>query len=546
MKVVYNWLKDFVDVTATPQELASRLALSGTNIGGVENGAHGAVIEAEVSSNRPDCLGHLGIAREVAAIYRLSLKHVAPKPAEGAAKASAAIRVEIQSPELCGRFTARVIRNVKIQPSPKWLRDRLEASGVASISNVVDISNFVMLELGHALHTFDYDQVRDSKIVVRRAKHGEHMRTLDGIERQFDSDICMISDGDGSHAIGIGGIMGGAETEISFSTKNVLIECAWFEPVAIRRAARFLKLHTEASTRFGRGADPEMAELASRRAAELILQLAGGELLSGVVDIYPGKRAANKIHVTRAEILRVMGADVPDKEVEASLGPLGFAPVRIDQNRGAEGSLLAAWECTQPSWRAEVEREIDLIEEIARIYGLDKFPPRLPAARQGAARLPHYEAETRLRERLIGLGYREILAIPHVAEERDALFRPEDVQPARLANPLSEEANVLKSTGIVTMTAALEWNLNHGPRNARLFEIGRHYRLHGSASFETRVLSIGATGEAREKGLYDAARDFSFADLKGDLDSIGELCGGFRWEDGGAEWLHAAKRGSIH
>src|SRR5438477_1247057 len=554
MKVVYNWLKDFVDLTAVPQELASRLALSGTNIAGGETGLHGAVIDAEVSSNRPDCLGHYGIAREVGAIYKLPLKHVAPKPAESSAKASDAVRVEIQAPELCGRFTARVIRNVKIQPSPKWLKDRLEASGVASISNVVDISNYVMLELGHPLHTFDYDKVRDHKIIVRRAKPAdaankaapEKMRTLDGIERQFDSNLCMISDGDGSRAIGIGGSMGGAETEISFSTKNVLIECAWFEPVAIRRAARFLKLHTEASTRFGRGADPEMAELASRRVAELILQLAGGELLAGVVDVYPGKREPKKIRVTRAEILRVMGADVPDKQIEASLSALGFAPVRIDQNRGAEGSLLAAWECTQPSWRAEVEREIDLIEEIARIYGLDKFPPRLPAARQGAARLPHYEAETRLRERLIGLGYREILTIPHVAEERDALFRSENVAPARLSNPLSEEANVLRSTGIVTMAAALEWNLNHGQRNARLFEIGRHYRLNGSESVETRVLTIGATGEAREKGLYDSAHDFSFADLKGDLDSIGELAGGFRWEDGGAEWLHAARRVSVH
>src|SRR4029077_20754083 len=233
-------------------------------------------------------------------------------------------------------------------------------------------------------------------------------------------------------AVGIGGIMGGAETEISFATKNVLIECAWFDPIAVRRAARILKLHTEASTRFGRGADPEMAEVASRRAAELILQLAGGELLSGVVDVYPGKRAAKKITVTRAEILRVMGADVPDKEIERILGALGFAPVRVDQNRGQEGALLAAWECTQPSWRAEVEREIDLIEEVARVYGLEKFPPRLPAARQGAARLPQYEAETRLRERLIGLGYREIVTIPHVDEQRDVLFRPESAAPARL------------------------------------------------------------------------------------------------------------------
>src|SRR6202790_3700233 len=553
MKVVYSWLKDFVDVAATPQELASRLALSGTNIGGVENGVHGAVIDAEVSSNRPDCLGHYGLAREVAPIYKRPLKHVLPKPAESAAKASDAVKVEIQTPELCGRFTARVIESVKIQPSPKWLKDRLEASGVASISNVVDISNYVMLELGHPLHTFDYDKVRDHKIVVRRAKPGdaavkaapEKMRTLDGIERQLDSSICMISDGDGSRAIGIGGIMGGAETEISFSTKNVLIECAWFEPIAIRRATRFLKLHTEASTRFGRGADPEMAEIASRRCAELILQLAGGELLAGVVDVYPGRRAPKKILLTRAELLRVMGADVPDKQIESSLSALGFAPVRVDQNRGAEGSLLAAWECTQPSWRADVEREIDLIEEVARIYGLDKFPPRLPAARQGTARLPHYEAEARLRERLIGLGYQEILTIPHVAEDRDALFRPADIQPARLANQHSEEADRLTSTGIVTMTAALEWNLNRGQRDLRLFEIGRHYRLRGSESVETPILTIGATGQAREKGLYDTARDYSFADLKGDVDALGALANSFTWNEGGPSWLHPARRGRV-
>jgi phenylalanyl-tRNA synthetase beta chain len=545
MKVVYHWLKEFVDVTAPPSDVASRLALSGTNVGSVENGPHGAVIDAEVGSNRPDCLGHYGIARETGAVYKIPLKPIMPKPPETATTSAHAIRVEIQSPELCGRFTARVIRGAKIQPSPKWLKDRLEASGVASISNVVDISNYVMLELGHPLHTFDYDKVRDHQIVVRRANPGEKIRTLDGIERTLDPSICMVRDGDGSRSVGIGGIMGGAETEISSSTKNILIECAWFEPVAIRRAARFLKLHTEASTRFGRGADPEMAELASRRAAELILQLAGGELLAGVVDVYPGKRAPKKIQLTRAELLRVMGADVPDKEIEAILGALGFAPVRIDQNRGAAGSVLAAWECTQPSWRAEVEREIDLIEEVARIYGLDKFPPRLPAARQGAQRLPKFEPETRVRERLIGLGYREILTIPHVAEDRDALFRPESVAPARLSNPLSEEASVLRSNGLVTMAAALEWNLNHGQRNVRLFEIGRHYRLNGTSSVETPVLTIGATGEAREKGIYETARAYEFADLKGDLDAIGALASGFRWEQGGAAWTHAARRGTL-
>src|SRR5712692_7594094 len=553
MKVVYNWLKDFIDVIAPADALASRLALSGTNIGGVENGPHGLVIEAEISSNRPDCLGHYGIAREVGAIYKLPLKPLLPKPAEGAAKASEAVKVEIQSPELCGRFTARVIRGMKIQPSPKWLKDRLEASGVASINNVVDVSNYVMLELGHPLHAFDYDKVRDHRIVVRHAKAGEKMKTLDGVERQFapekdrsiDPGICMVCDGDGSRAVGIGGIMGGAETEISFSTKNVLIECAWFEPIAIRRATRFLKLHTEASTRFGRGADLEMAELASRRCAELILQLAGGELLGGVVDVYPGKRAPKKIILTRRELLRVMGSDVPDKQIESSLSALGFAPVRVDQNRGAEGSLLAAWECTQPSWRAEVEREIDLIEEVARIYGLDNFPPRLPAARAGAARLPHFEAEARLRERLIGLGYREILTIPHIAEDRDALFRPPDVQPARLANPLSEEANVLKSTGIVTMAAALEWNLNRGQRNLRLFEIGRAYSLRGNQPLETPILTLGLTGQAREKNIYEAGRAAGFEDLKGDVEALGDLVAGFEMHPGAQDWLQPARAAGI-
>lgn len=550
MKVVYNWLKDFVDVTATPDELASRLALSGTNIGGVEKGAHGAVIDAEVSSNRPDSLSHYGIAREISAVYKLPLKPAPqPKLAESSsAKASDAVRVEIQSPELCGRFTARVIRGVKIQPSPAWLRERLEASGVASISNVVDATNYVMLELGQPTHAYDYDKIRDHRIVVRTSRSGEKMRTLDEIERTIDAGICMIADGDGSRGVGIGGIMGGADTEISFSTKNIMIEAAWFEPIAVRRGARNLRLHTEASTRFGRGGDPEIAEIASRRVAELVLQLAGGELLAGVVDVYPGKRTPKKIRVTRAEILRVMGADVPDKEVESALSALGFAPVRVDQNRGAEGSLLATWECTQPSWRAEVEREIDLIEEIARIYGLDKFPPRFPVARQGAARSPHYDAETRVRERLIGLGYQEILTIPHVDEARDALFRAPDTQTARMANPLSEEAGVLRSTGLVTMAAAIEWNLNHGQRNVRLFEIGRHYRLNGSSPVETRVLTIGATGDAREKNLYDGVRPYSFADLKGDIDALSELAGGVQWQAHATapnDWAHAARSGEV-
>jgi phenylalanyl-tRNA synthetase beta chain len=546
MKVSYAWLKEFVAVTVGADELAARLALTGTNVASVEKGAHGAVIDAEVTSNRPDCLGMLGIAREVSAIYGLALNWTAPQPSEsGPAKASDAVSVKIEVPELCGRFTVRVIRGVKMQPSPRWLSDRLEAAGVASINNVVDITNYAMLELGHPLHAFDYDLVKDHRLTIRCAQPGEKMKTLDGVERALDPAMCMVSDGDGARAVGIGGIMGGAETEISFSTKNVLIECAWFDPIAIRRATRLLKLHTEASTRFARGADREMAEVASRRAAELMLQLAGGELLSGVVDVYPGRRAAKKILITRAELLRVMGADVPDKDLEAILSALGFAPARVDHNKGAANSLLGAWECTQPSWRADVEREIDLIEEVARIHGLDKFPPHLPAARIGARRLPQFEAETRLRERLMGLGYHEVLTIPHVAEERNDLFRPGDVTVAKLANPLSEEASVLRSTGAVTIAGVMEWNLNHSQRNLCVFEIGSRYRFVDGKPVESRILTMGATGAARLQGLYDAAREYNFADLKGDLDALGALSGGFRWEPTGTEWLNPAKRAAL-
>src|SRR5579863_2501715 len=371
MKVVYNWLKEFVDVTASPADLRARLSLAGVAVDSIEETLAGPVLGAEVTANRADCLGHLGIAREVAAIYRLPLKPLHPKLKESTEKVADATRVEIAAPELCGRFTARVLRGVKVQPSPDWLRQGLEAIGEKSINNVVDVTNYVMFELGHPLHAFDFDKLQEHRIVVRRAKPGEKIRTLDGAERTLTKDMCVVADA--ARAVGIGGVMGGAETEISFSTRNVLIECAWFDPISIRRASKALGLRTEASYRFERGADPEMAELASRRAAELIQQLAGGELLAGVVDIYPDREPEKKIELSRKELLRVMGADVPDRDIEAILSALGFQPLRVDVNRGSDGSIAAVWECRQVSWRQDVTRGIDLIEEVARHTATTNF-----------------------------------------------------------------------------------------------------------------------------------------------------------------------------
>src|ERR1700716_1565788 len=279
MKVLYNWIKEFVDVKATPEDLRARLSLSGTAVEALEQTAAGPLLDAELTSNRADCLGHYGIAREAAALYRQALKPVEAYPREITEYATTATHVEIQSPELCGRYTARVLRGVKVGPSPDWMRQRLEALGQTPINNVVDATNYVMLELGHPLHAFDMDLLAERRIVVRRARAGEKIRTLDGIERALSTEMCVIADA--ARAVAIAGGVGGAGTEIRATTNTLLLEAAWFDPVSVRRTAKALGLRTEASMRFERGADPEMAELASRRCAELIQQLAGGEVLAG-------------------------------------------------------------------------------------------------------------------------------------------------------------------------------------------------------------------------------------------------------------------------
>ncbi|MGH8722364.1 MAG: phenylalanine--tRNA ligase beta subunit-related protein, partial [Burkholderiales bacterium] len=332
-----------------------------------------------------------------------------------------------------------------------------------------------------------------------------------------------------------------------------LLECAWFDPLSVRRAARALGLRTEASTRFERGMDPEMAELASRRCAELSQQLAGGEILKGVVDAYPRKPERQRIELTRREVLRVMGADMPDADIEAVLKALGFDPVRTDAGRGSKNSLMAAWECRRPTWRHDIAREIDLIEEAARHYGFDKFPARLPPARQPAARLPNAAAEDALRERLVALGYQEVISIPLVDPADDEIFRSDAAEISRgaviIGNPLASDASQMRTSGLVNMLHALEWNINRGQHNVRLFEIGRKYELDGNTPREARILTLGATGAAREKSVHDAARAYSFADLKGDVESLVALTGDIAWSRGDAagvpHWLAAVQAGVV-
>jgi len=546
MKILYDWLKEFVDVQFPPAELRERLSLAGIAVEGISQTPAGPLLDSDLTINRPDCLGHYGMAREVAALVRGRVKPIDARLAEISDAAATATHVDVDSPDLCGRYTARILRGVKVQPSPDWLRRRLEALGHASINNVVDATNYVMLELGHPMHAFDLDRLAEHRLIVRRARAGEKIRALDGVEYSLSAEMCVIADV--KHAVAIAGTIGGAESEITLATRDVLLESAWFDPISIRRTSKALGLRTEASTRFERGADPEMAETASRRCAELIRELAGGEVLAGVVDVYPSRREPLSIRLSQTELVRLMGAKVPDTEIESILGALGFQPRRMDSAAvGVTGSSGAIWQCTQPPWRQDVAREVDLIEEVVRHYGLDKFPARLHASKQPSARLPYSAAEDRLRERLIGLGYHEIVTIPLVNDEEDAQFRSAGADPARITNPLAADASILRSNGLVSMVHALSWNLKRGQRNVRLFEIGRAYRFKDSAPVETRILTVGATGMSRVKQVAESAREYEFADLKGDLDQLGELAGGICWRPTPAKlgWGDPARSGEF-
>lgn len=538
MKILLEWLKDFVDAPAPAAKLAADLTLAGVSVETVspaENGA-GTVLDLEITPNRPDLLGHYGVAREVAALYSKPLKPVEPKPIEGAPPASQAAQVEIAAPDLCHRYVALVLCNVKVQPSPDWLRLRLEACGLASINNIVDVTNYVLLELGHPTHAFDLDTLAEKRIVVRTAKPDEKLTTLDGVARTLKPHQLVIADA--RRAVALAGIMGGAETEISLQTRNVLLESAWFDPVTTRRAAQELGLRTEASYRFERGMDVEAPLRVARRCAELFLTLAGGELLAGALDVYPRRWQAPEIPLRQGEIARLLGAPLPDSVIERLLAALGCVATRSGQD---------AWRVRAPSWRRDLSREVDLIEELARHHGYDKFPARLPPTRQPVARPPYARAQTALRETLEAQGYDETINFALSSAGAAEQFLPPGETLAPLRNPLSEETAVLRPSGLLSLVETLAWNVNRGQRHLRLYEIGKTYTVRRGQFHERLVLTLGATGLLREKSVEEAERAFDFFALKGAVEAVLEpfALPALEFRPCDAACFHPARRAAV-
>ena len=501
------------------------------------------VLEIAVTPNRGDCLSHLGVAREVAALTggRLRVARRIPRE-EGEATGSVA-GVEIADPDLCPRYVARVIRGVRIGPSPFWLRRRLEICGVRPINNVVDATNYVMLEVGQPLHAFDLTLLRERRIVVRRARSGEGLVTLDGVRRALTPGMLVIADA--AQSVAVAGVMGGAATEVRPESTDLLLESATFEPLSVRRTAKALGLATEASYRFERGVDPEGPAAAADRASRLIQETAGGTVTPGLLDVRPVPFAPRRLTLRLPRAAAVLGMPVEAAAAMSILRGLGFA-VR----RGRDRSLAL----TVPSWRADVTREIDVIEEVARVQGFEKIPVSLPAGRAG---LPTRLRETRLeaivRRLLVAAGYQEVINLSFTREE---VFDTVALPPGhplrdavRIRNPLGGGEMLLRTHLLPALLEDLSTNERRGVRSAWLFELAYVYRPVPGERLprEERHLAgvaMGAPGQAHWSGEQDGA---DFFDGKGTLEALGRVLGiGLAFGgEGDAPYLHPGRRAVV-
>jgi phenylalanyl-tRNA synthetase beta chain len=510
MKISTEWLQEYLDIKESPQKLKDDLSMIGLLVEAIEEGQEGAVLEVEVTSNRPDCLSHIGIARELSALYARPLRHPESAMNPGVEPGRVPFEIEIKDPELCPRYSAIVFDGIRVAESPRWMQKRLEAAGMRPLNNVVDITNYVLLEMGHPLHAFDYDILRRGKIVVARAKKGQKMRTLDGVERTLDEEMLLINDGEGP--VALAGVMGGMESEISASTSRVLLESAYFKPESIRRTSKRLGLSTESSYRFERGADWDNTVKAIARVCRLFEQLDCGKVAGSLRDAYPGKKEPVCIPLRRERALRLVGAPLEKEFIESTLRKLNFRLRETGDD---------SWEVTCPTYRADMELEADLIEELARFFGYQNIPTTLPPSRSVGQYSPIYKLENTLRETLIGLGFSEAINLSFADEADAGDFPPGADGRAAIRNPLTEDTRYMRTALAPGLVRSVKRNLNVDRRFVRLFEIGKVYRK-GSDGIpsERNILGIVGTGGYTDQNWKQQNAGFDFYHLKGVVEAL--------------------------
>ena len=565
MRILPSWLREFVDVPPDDRQLAEDLTSVGIAVESVQEENGSTIYEMDLTTNRVDAMNHYGVAREASAIYNVPLKPVEPKLPKAKVRRSAPPNVsgpigmtsfadELQNVELsgdafpiviedthgCARYTARVVRNVKIGPSPVGVVKWLELLGSRSINNVADATNYALNELGHPTHAFDLDLLEGGTIIVRRARAGESLKTLDGVDRKLTTEDLVIADA--KKPVALAGVMGGFDTMITERTNNVLIESAWFEPWTVRSMAKRHLMHTDASHRFERGADYGITPLACDRVAELILASAGGELTGERIDVVGREVRREPIPLRHSEIRRNLGIDIPEAEVERILRKLGFGvglgpsrvatAGRVSVGNEASVAVATAIDCDLmvqvPTWRLDVEREIDLLEELARIYGYNNFPNTLPGFIGGVVELPDEAKNARVREIMLALGYNEAISITFISERdaktfigsessKPAARRPE---PLAVANPLSEESAYMRTSLLPGLINIASYNLNRGTTDVLAFEMGEIFERIGDDRDERRHLGFAATGNVISKSVHSEAQPYTFFHMKGAIEKL--------------------------
>jgi phenylalanyl-tRNA synthetase beta chain len=523
MKVLLSWLRDFVDVPGSAEEIAATMSVRGFAVEGIERVGDDTVIDFEVTGNRPDCMSVSGIAREVATAYGLqvrrpavatSLRRAAGQGENGPAlhlmslKAAehADIDVVIESPHLCPRY-AGAVADVTMGPSPDWMQSRLRAAGVRPTSNIVDITNYVLLELGQPMHAFDLTRLGGAQIRVRTARPGEVLQTLDGKRRELSPEMLVIADAE--HAVAVAGVMGGADSEVTDATTTIVFESAYFDALSVRRTSKALGLKTEASMRFERGSDPRLPVTAMERACALLEMTGAGTARGTVIDRYPARVEPTIVRLRRARIAGLLGVAIPDADVRRVLEALGFAL------REAEGG----WDITVPTRRVDVTREVDLIEEIARHCGFDRIPTTFPAVVVSPPPVdPRISRVRRLRALAIGQGFSEAVTFGFTSTPAAEAFAPgEAIVPIK--NPLSEAFAVLRPSLLPGLVESAGRNIRRGHRDVQLFEIGNRFTHQGG---ESQALAFIWTGAGRPQHWSERPREADFFDAASLVASIAD------------------------
>ena len=488
MKISLQWLNDYIELKLSAEQIAEILSDLGFPSAGIEHMPDDAVLDVEITSNRGDCLSYIGIARELSVVTGKSLKLPKVELTESTKRASEFASVEVHEQDLCPRYTARIIEGVKVGPSPDWLRKRLETMGMRSVNNVVDATNYAMFETGQPPHAFDYEKIAGKKIIVRKARPGERLVSIDGTKCELDPNMLIIADA--RQPVAIAGVMGGLDTEVSENTKNILLEDAYFDPVCVRTTSRKLALPSESSFRFERIVDIDMVDLASKRTAQLITQLAGGKVAAGVIDIYPKKSSAKQVTLRLSRLQKLLGIEVPANEVFRILTGLNFNPQQKD------GDVF----CSVPSWRSDVYREADLIEEVARVYGYNKVPTRKKISIQVVPVDTRQKQIETVGTFLNSCGFYEAVTTGFVDSSVAQLFVTPDAAEHLVVKDVSrKQANWLRRSLLPSLLGVLKTNLNAKNTPCEIFEIAATFApaKAGQLPVERTMLTLVSDGQLR-------------------------------------------------